>query len=505
MLEIKRALISVYDKNGIVELAKVLSDLGISIFATGGTAEKLKKAGIKAGWIAELTGFPEILGGKVKTLHPDIFARILATEEEAKEIGIERFQLIVVNLYPPELEPDIGGVSLIRAGIKAGDRTLVLVDNQDYNLVGLILKNQRGIPDDILKELNKKAAIYVLKYQIENYRKYFGWDIFPYVFEKFLDLRYGTNPGRKGNLYSIDGIRPDFEIIKGEVSLNNLYDCDSAVRCAFSLSRHFKDKVCACVVKHGSPSGVALGEEPREAIEKAWESDSKSAYGGVLAVSSILPEYAVEVLKDKFLEVICAPAFEDEAVKKLMMKKARIIRAGEEFTERIIEIKNAMGGALVEEYSDKSEDIKKEDFKPAYEFDFSEHDLKEMIFSYEVARFTKSNAVVISSNFQTLGIGGGFTSRVDAAEFAIKKTKEFLKSQEKKNKKKVFEKFYVSSDGFFPFPDSVEIIANELKTIGAREIFIAHPGGSIRDKEVIETARKLGVKMFITSRRCFRH
>ncbi len=157
MLKIRQALISSYEKEGIIELAKTLDELGIEIFATGGTADKLKKAGIKVRWTSELTGFPEILGGKVKTLHPDIFAKILATEEEAEKLGIERFQLLVVNLYPPDKEPDIGGVSLIRAGIKAQDRTLVLVSPEDYNLLRLILKNTGGVPDDILRELNKKS------------------------------------------------------------------------------------------------------------------------------------------------------------------------------------------------------------------------------------------------------------------------------------------------------------------------------------------------------------
>jgi phosphoribosylaminoimidazolecarboxamide formyltransferase/IMP cyclohydrolase len=497
MLKIKQALISVYNKEGVVELAKTLAESGIEIFATGGTADELRKAGIRVRWTSELTGFPEILGGKVKTLHPDIFAKILATEEEAEKLGIERFQLIVVNLYPPDKEPDIGGVSLIRAGIKAQDRTLVLVSPEDYNLLRLILKNTGGIPDDILRELNKKAALYVVKYQLENYKEYFGYDVLPYVFEKFGELKYGTNPQRKAYVLVNYGYPPDFEILKNNLSLNNLYDADSAIRCALSCGRTFPNKVCACIVKHGSPCGVALADEPKEAISKAWDSDPKSAYGGILSISSFFPEYAADVLKDKFLEVIVAPSFDDLALQKLYKKRTRIIRSGENFTKKIIEIKSSMGAFTYEEYSEDDEDIKEEDMKATWDFDFLEEEIKELLFAYQVVRFAKSNGIVISTNFQTIGIAGGFTSRIDAMEFAIKKAKEFILA-----KNNAPQKIFVASDGFFPFPDSVELLRENFKE---QDIFVAQPGGSIRDKEVIEKAKNLNIKMFITGKRCFRH
>ncbi len=514
MLEIKNALISVYDKRGIVEFSKAIEKLGITIFATGGTAEELKRNGVKVRWVAELTGFPEILGGKVKTLHPDVFARILATEEEAEKLGMERFELIVVNLYPPEEEPDIGGVSLIRAGVKAGDRTLVITHPEDYSLVRMTLKNSGGIPYDMLEELNRKSAGYVVKYQIENYRKYFKWDFVPIFLEKSFDLRYGTNPTRAGFFAEDFNYPADFEVIKGDVSLNNLYDSDSAVRCAYALSRVFPGRFATCIVKHGTPCGVAVSDDPVDSIEKAWESDSKSAYGGILAFSSVMIEAISKALKDKFLEVICAPDFDDGAVKNLMVKKARLIRVGKKFTEnKIRDIRPALGGFLVEEYSDIDEDIKAEDIKPAYEFKYCQKDIDELKFAYTVVRFVKSNAVAVSSGFQTLGIGGGLTSRVDSAWFATQKFREFLLSSENKEKKReIPEKIYVASDGFFPFPDSIEVIHNEVEKIkkefGWRketEIYVVEPGGSIRDKDVVEVARKLGIKIFLTGKRCFRH
>ncbi len=278
--------------------------------------------------------------------------------------------------------------------------------------------------------LTKKAALYVIKYQLENYKEYFGYDVLPYVFEKYMELKYGTNPQRKAYVLINYGYPPDFEVLKNDLSLNNLYDADSATRCALSCGRIFGDKVCACIVKHGSPCGVALADDPKEAISKACDSDPKSAYGGIIAISSFFPEYAADSLKDKFVEVIVAPSFDDMALQKLYKKRARIIRAGENFTKKIIEIKSSMGAVTYEEYSEDDEDIKEEDMKPTWNFDFSEEEIKELVFAYQVARFTKSNAIVISTNFQTIGIAGGFTSRVDATEFAIKKSKRIYIKKE---------------------------------------------------------------------------
>lgn len=501
MIKVKTALISVYDKRGIDDFAKKLDSLGIDIFATGGTADYLKSSGVNVRYLAEITGFPEILGGKVKTLHPDIFARILATNEEAQKLNISRFDILVVNLYDPGIEPDIGGVSLIRAGIKAGDRTLVVVEPKDYNIVYLTLKNMGGIPYDLLQELNRKAARYVLKYQLENYVKYFGWDFIPIVFEVYKDLRYGTNPDRKGFLL-VGGRLPDFESLKGDISLNNLYDADSAVRCALAL-RRILGIYSSCIVKHGSPCGAASSENPIESINLAWNSDQKSAYGGILAVSFPVIGAIAKELKGKFFDVIAAPDFDDKAIEILSAKKARLIRFGEDFVKNeVLEIKSVLGGFIYEKYSDLDEDIQENDFKPSYEFEFSQEDIRELMFSYTIARFGKSNCVAITSGFQLLGIGVGFTSRVDSAEFALKKLGEHISAHRRNG----FEKFFVSSDGFFPFPDSLEVINSEIKEkFPDSQIFVAHPGGSIRDADVIKTAEKLGIKLFTTGKRCFRH
>ncbi len=504
MIKVKNALISVYEKRGIVEFARALRDLSIQIFATGGTAEHLHRAGIDAKWVSELTGTQEMLGGKIKTLHPDIFARILATDDEAEKLKIERIQLIVVNLYPPDIEPDIGGVSLIRAGLKAKERTAVVCSPDDYEIVALNLRTKGIIPDDLRDELNKKSATYVLKYQLENYIKYFNFPFFPFVFEKKMKLKYGTNPNREGFFSTQWGIPSDFEVLKGELSYNNIYDADSAVRCALATSRVTR-KLCACVVKHGTPCGVAASDDPAEAIKRAWGADERSAYGGVLATSFPLTKYSAKELEGKFLEVIASPDFDSDAIDVLMKKKARVIRTGLDFPEDIVEIKNALGGFLIERYSDYQEDISKDDFKPAYEFDFSERDIMELMFSYTVVRFARSNAVCVSSGLRTLAVASGFTARVEAVEFAMMKAvNKLLKEGENRNDGG-HKSIYVSSDGFFPFPDSIEIIKSEGEKAGVNEIFVAHPGGSIRDKEVIKISEELRVKLFTTGKRCFKH
>lgn len=500
MLRVKNVLISVFNKEGIVEFARDLESLGLNLFATGGTADILRKVGVRVKPLSEITGFPEILGGKVKTLHPDIFARILATHEEAEVARIMRFEMLVVNLYSPDMEPDIGGVSLIRAGIKAGDRTVVVFDRRDYDRVVWNIKNFGGIPHPLLEELNRKAARYVLEYQLRNYREHFRWDFIPIVLEVAHELRYGTNPTRRGFLLS-DGTSSSVEFLKGDISLNNLYDADSSARCAFALKRILNTD-SACIVKHGSPCGVASSDDPEALIELAWESDPKSAYGGIIAVTFPISAQIAERMKGKFFEVIVSPAFDEEAIRILSSKRARLIRVEESFlSKKIVEIRGVLGGYTYEEYKDDDEDIRESDFRPTYEFEFSAEDIRELMFSYTVARFGKSNCVAITSGFQLWGIGVGMTARVDAAEFAVRKLRDLVSSCGKTARR-----FYVSSDGFFPFPDSLRVISDGIKGVFPdAEIFVAHPGGSIRDSEVVKTARELGVKLFVTGKRCFRH
>ncbi len=502
MVEVKNCLISVYNKDGVLKFASELSKLGVRIYATDGTAKHLLAGGVKVIPISKITGFDKLLDGNIKTLHPGIFKRILATEKEAKKLKTKRFEMLVVNLYPPEKEPDIGGVSLIRAGIKRWNETVVVVDPQDYGVVENGLKQERGVDDKIRDELNKKAAIYVLKYQIENYRKYYGWELLPYLIEIKKELRYGTNPSRKGFVGS-ELPTYSFDVLKGEISYNNVYDADSALRCALALQRIFK-KPSVCIVKHGSPCGASVADDQSEAIRRAWESDPISAYGGVIALPFKIKYPSAEQLKGKFFDVIVMLDSDAESQMVIYNKNAKIIKVGKEAidsTEKIMEIRSALGSYIIEIYSDNEEDIQSHNFKPAYTFDFSDSDIRELEFSYTVARFVKSNAVVVSSGFQTLGVGGGSTSRIDATKFALMKTKEFLKRQEER-----VEKFYISSDGFFPFPDSIETIYEEIRSVVPdSEIFVAQPGGSIRDEEVIKVAEKLGVKMFITGKRCFRH
>ncbi len=505
-----RAVISVYRKEGVDRIAKTLQNLGYEILSTGGTAKYLKERGIEVEEISKVTGFPEILNGRVKTLHPVIHGGILYRDwvekdrEEIEELGILPVDVVVVNLYPfeemmrenlteEELMEfiDIGGPSLIRAGAKNFFRVVVLVDPEDYDWVAE--KLEKG-------ELTKKDRAY-LAWKAFCHTAYYDGVIsnaLKNLFEveeepKELSipmrlggkLRYGENPHQRGTLYQNPfeeiGITKS-QILQGkEMSFNNYLDADSAVRIVLEFPN---DPACV-IVKHNNPCGVALGENLKSAFLRAKATDPESAFGGIVAFNDRVDASLAEELTSMFLEVVIAPDYDESALEILSKKKnLRVIRffgMGHSF-----DIKKVSGGFLLQDEDtllyDSWEVVSKREPTPQEEED--------LIFAWKVCKYVKSNAVVIAKGKQTLGIGSGQVSRVDSLRCAIEKAKRHgfdLRGA------------VLASEAFFPFRDSIDI-AHEAGITA-----VIHPGGSIRDGEVIEAADEHGMAMVLTRTRHFRH
>ena len=505
-----RAVISVYEKEGVEEIAKTLAKLGYEILSTGGTAKYLKEKGVETQEIAKVTGFPEILNGRVKTLHPVIHGGILYRDwvdkdrEELEELGILPVDVVVVNLYPFEkmmredLEirelmefVDIGGPSLIRASAKNFFRVVVVTDPEDYRWVAQKLE-EGTLTEKDRAYLAWKAFSHTAYYDavISNALK----GVFE-IEEEGKDLavpmslagklRYGENPHQQGSLYLNPledlGIARA-QILQGkEMSFNNYLDSDSAVRIALEFPN---DPVCV-IVKHNNPCGVATGKDLKEAFARAKETDPESAFGGIVAFNDRVNRELAKDLTSMFLEVVIAPEYEESALEELSKKKnLRVVRfLG---MSHSYDIKKISGGFLVQ-----GEDTKLyEELEVVSERPPTEEEKKDLLFAWKVCKFVKSNAVVIAKNGQTLGIGSGQVSRVDSLRCAIEKAKRHgfdLKGA------------VVASEAFFPFRDSIDI-AHEAG-ISA----VIQPGGSIRDKEVIEAVREHHMAMVLTRMRHFRH
>ena len=505
-----RAVISVYRKEGVDRLAKALVDLGYEILSTGGTAKFLREQGIEVKEIAKVTGFPEILNGRVKTLHPVIHGGILYRDwvekdrEELDELGILPIDIVVVNLYPFEemmkenLEEeelmefiDIGGPSLIRAAAKNFFRVAVLVDPEDYDWV--IEKLRKG---DLSREdrayLAWKAFSHTAYYDsvISNALKTI-FDIEVEGKERTIpmrlssELRYGENPHQRGFLYLNPfeevGIARS-QVLQGkEMSFNNYLNADSAVRIVLEFPN---DPTCV-IVKHNNPCGVSLGRNLREAFLKAKETDPESAFGGIVAFNDTIDPELAEELTSMFLEVVIAPDYDERSLDILSRKKnLRVIRFhGLGYT---FDIKKVSGGFLVQ---DEDTELYSE-WEVVSEREPTEKESKDLLFAWKVCKYVKSNAVVIAKEGRTLGIGSGQVSRVDSLRCAIEKAQRHgfdLKGA------------VLASEAFFPFRDSIDLAAE----VGITAVI--HPGGSIRDKEVIEAANEHGIAMVLTKMRHFRH
>lgn len=498
----KRAYISVYNKDGIVDLAKELISNEYEIVSTGGTFKLLKDNAIEVTEVSEVTGYPEMLHGKVKSLHPEIFGGILAdvtNAAEAEEIKIndvKNFDMVIVNLYPFEevasktdnideliKNIDIGGVSLLRAGAKNYKNVTVISENTDY-------KKAINANEQTRQELALKAFRITSKYdniiQAKLSEVFGGKCIKNCHFEKIQDLRYGENPHQKASLYS-NSKEVDYEILWGkELSYNNILDITAAV----NIASEFYDVSAAAIVKHTAPCGVALGKNIFDACQKALDCDPISAFGGIVALTKEVDEQTAKLLNSIFLEVIIAPDFDEEALEILKSKKnIRLIKLNTSLEDykKISneEIKITPFGVLIQE-TDKKE-LDKDTFKVVTKAKPTAEQIEDAIFAWKIAKHAKSNAIVIAKDFKTLAIGQGQTSRICAMEWALNYACDEAKDA------------VAASDGFFPAIDNVQAAAQ------CRIGLVIQPGGSIKDNEVIAEADKLGISMITTGIRHFKH
>ncbi len=504
----KRALISVYDKTGVVDFAKELVTLGFEIVSTSGTAKLLKESGIAIKTVEEITKAPEVLGGRVKTLQHLIFAGILADKSnpdhlnEVKTHGFELFDLVCVSLYPfkqtisnpacTEAEAieqiDIGGVSLIRAAAKNFGSVSILVDPNQYEIYIESLKNAK----DINKLLAADAFEYIASYDISiaNYfRRISGQKsgIFDIYFSGYEELRYGENPHQRSMLYNVGekGFQEIFEKLHGkELSYINIIDIDAA----YGLINEFTEPACA-ILKHTNPCGVAVGSDIKDAYIKAFSTDTVSPFGGIVIVNRKLDLSCAEEIDKIFTEIVIAPDYDEDALSFLFKKKnRRIIKINKPELVNAMELKSVTGGLLVQDVNDIV--VIDDQLKTVTTRKPTDDEMKDMIFAMKVCKHTKSNAVIYVKDGRTIGIGGGQPSRVDSSMLAVNKAKRFGHD---------LTGCSVASDAFFPFPDGVI----EAAKAGAKSVI--HPGGSVKDEEVIKAADEHGLAMVLTGVRHFRH
>jgi len=556
-VRIKRALISVSNKEGIVDFAKTLEEAGVEIISTGGTYRKLKESGIKVKKVEEVTGFPEMLNGRVKTLHPYIHGGILAdrsNENHMKEVSNSKIKLIdmvVVNLYPfketisranvtmeEAIENiDIGGPTMIRSAAKNYKGVAVVVDPDDYKKIQAELKDSGGyISIGTLFRLSVKAFQHTCEYDsvIFNYLKNktgsFGnsdisirdyLDIgyssagkkieynFKYSDGNFKDsiglnlkkiqnLRYGENPHQKASYYKYintgtDNFAGARQLQGKELSYNNILDGNAA----FGIVKEFAGP-CVAVIKHSNPCGVATAQSIEEAYKKAYQCDPVSAFGSVVACNMKWTAEAAKFMLDKYVEVLIAPDFDQQALKILAGRQnLRILKIdfelntyidsinSDDFKLEKVDIKSVDGGLLVQDL-DEGPDSKK-DMKVVTSVEPDPARWNDLLFGWQIVKSVKSNAIVLTANNSTVGIGAGQMSRIDAAEIAIRKSNGRCKNS------------IMASDAFFPFEDVAELAAKNGITA------IIQPGGSIRDKEVIESCNRNKIPMVFTGKRHFRH
>jgi phosphoribosylaminoimidazolecarboxamide formyltransferase/IMP cyclohydrolase len=512
---IKRAIISVSEKTGIEKLAKYLSDKGIEIISSGGTHKVLEKAGIPVTQVSDKTGFPEILDGRVKTLHPIIFSGILAKRNhehlnQLNEQRIDPIDLIIVNLYPFEktiakdettLEEaveniDIGGPSLIRAAAKNYRYTTVLVSVDQYDE---LISDMENNENQTSKEFRQRCAIRAFEHTarynalISDYlknafdEKTFSGEI-TLSGTKINDLRYGENPHQEAAYYSFSQNNPlnDFKQLHGkELSYNNLLDLDAAL----SIVKEF-DENFVVIIKHTNPCGAAIGTTLLDAYRTALDSDSLSAFGGIVGVSGEVDTPLAEELSGHFFECIIAPGFTEDALAKLQKKKnLRLLTYNSQKRDLFgYQLRTITDGFLVQSKDHGQIDLRRA--KIATKRSPTEKEWKALSFAWKLVKHVHSNAIIYTTDNQLIGVGAGQMSRVDAAELAIKKAEQAKHST--KNT-------VCASDAFFPFKDGVEALARAGITA------VVQPGGSIRDDEVIEAANEHNLAMVLTEMRHFKH
>ncbi len=515
-----RALISVSDKNGIVEFAKKLQELGVQIISTGGTHKTLEEAGVKVTGISEVTGFPECLDGRVKTLHPNIHAGLLAMRynpehmKQLEELKIETIDIVVVNLYPFKetilkegvirevaIENiDIGGPTMLRSAAKNYQDVAVVVDPRDYNLVLDELKTGNGVSLDTKFYLCSKVFAHTSHYDtmIAAYMKKERQDnnlpeTFTMTFEKVQEMRYGENPHQKAAFYKevgkTDGLLSSALQLHGkELSFNNINDTNGALE----LLKEFEEPaVVAC--KHSNPCGVGTGENVYDAYVKTYNADPTSIFGGIVVMNREMDEKTAEEINKIFVEIVVAPSYSEKALEILKSKKNIRLLAIENITtkqdENSYDLKKVAGGILVQTIDSK---LLAGELKTVTKKEPTEQEMKDIIMAWKIVKHTKSNAITIVKNGQSIGIGPGQVNRIWACKQAIEHAVEFLGKDSLKGAS-------LASDAYFPFSDCVEAAAEAGITA------IIQPGGSIRDNDSIEACDKHNMSMLFTDMRHFKH
>lgn len=502
----KRALLSVYDKTGIVEFGGKLSELGWGVLSSGGTAKALREAGIPVMDTAGYTGFPAILGHRVVTLHPKIHGGILANLDDAshrgdlEKYGIEEISLVVGNLYPFDEKPsvemiDIGGPAMVRAAAKNCSRVGVVTDPSEYDGVLAELEADGELSEKTRKRLARNAFAHTAAYDaaIVEWMDGEGGDggvseEFPEEltlrYEKNLSLRYGENPHQKAAYYAAVGekhLLSGVDKLQGkDLSFNNLYDVDAAR----NLLSEFEDAPAAVIIKHANPCGAAVGETLAEAYEKALASDPISAFGGIVALNGEVGGELAGKISKIFTEVLIAPSFTAEARETFASKPNAVLLEAGVVPKAPFASKPVAGGVLLQN-SDETEDSS--EYETVTESKPSESQMSDLLFAWRVAKRVKSNAIVLVKDGATVGVGAGQMSRVDSSGIAMKKAGDRVNGS------------VAASDAFFPFADGVEILAE------AGISAVIQPGGSKRDGEVIEAANRYGISMVFTGRRHFLH
>jgi phosphoribosylaminoimidazolecarboxamide formyltransferase/IMP cyclohydrolase len=517
--KIQRALVSVSDKSGVVDFARALAALGIQILSTGGTAQLLAKEGIAVTEVSAHTGFPEMLDGRVKTLHPKIHGGLLARRDDPahmsalKSAGIPTIDLLVVNLYPFQAtvaDPDcrfedavenidIGGPAMLRAAAKNHAGVAVVADPADYARVLEEIRSSGGVSDATRFELAKKVFAHTSAYDgaIANYlssldaeRKRGEYpETLSLQWRKLQDLRYGENPHQSAAFYRderpVPGSLASFRQIQGkELSYNNIADADAAWECVKS----FAEPACV-IVKHANPCGAAIGATLAEAYDKAFKTDPISAFGGILAFNRALDVPTAEAVSRQFAEVVIAPRVEPDAL-KVFAKRAnvRVLEIPLAHDAQPYDYKRVGGGTLVQ--TTDFHPVDRKALKVATKKQPTESQWSDLLFAWRVAQYVKSNAIVFCGGGATLGVGAGQMSRVDSARIASIKAS---------GAKLELKGSVVASDAFFPFRDGLDVV------VDAGAVAVIQPGGSVRDDEVIAAANERNVAMVFTGVRHFRH
>ncbi|HUR70124.1 MAG TPA: bifunctional phosphoribosylaminoimidazolecarboxamide formyltransferase/IMP cyclohydrolase [Candidatus Thermoplasmatota archaeon] len=511
------ALFSVSDKTGLVDLAKQVSRAGGTLVSTGGTAKTLREGGLTVKDVADVTGYPEMMDGRVKTMHPRITGGILARRDvpgdlaAAQQHGIPLFDMVVVNLYPFEQtvakgaplaevieQIDIGGPTLIRSAAKNYHHVAIVTSPSQYAKVASELAAGGGVTLATRERLAADAFATTARYDtIIN--QYFRTKVlddeedFPgflsLSFEKIQDLRYGENSHQRAAFYkgkptSEPSIVNSRQIHGKELSYNNLIDADTAIE---AVKEH--ERPACVIIKHATPSGIACGAGPLEAFTHAYECDTYSPFGGVISFNRAVDAPTAEALGKLFLELVIAPGFTPEALAILTQKKSlRLIEIPGLDTRKPfggLQIKSVVGGLVIQDRDIKEPDVST--WKVVSKVQPTKEQMRDMLFAFKAVRHVRSNSVLFAKDEKTVAIGGGQTARVDATRIAVLKGGAKLRGS------------VMASDAFFPFRDGVD----EAAETGVAAI--VHPGGSIRDAEVIQAADEHGIAMVFTGQRCFRH